>query len=101
MVRVTRSRRRNCPFDTCAVHTGNRKRGPHMRGELIIPTPGDVQALVVRVWDDNGERAAHVDVYDRQSQTWTYDLPLPARPRKAYAGAVRRAREHLRAGAMS
>ena len=98
MARVP-SKRHTCHDDLCDVHRYPRKRGMHGRGELSIPEPGNVQALVVRRWDDDGARLAYLIEYD--GKTWTDQQPLPRRPRKAYVAAVRRAREHVRTGAMS
>jgi len=99
MVRVTRSLRQNCDAPACGAHMGNRKRGPHMRCELVIPTPGDVQAAVYRVWDDNGTRAAYLITYD--GRTWSGRQALPARPRRAHASAVQRAKAFVRTGVLA
>jgi hypothetical protein len=99
MARVTRSRRKRCPIDWCTVHYGNRKLGPHAVGRLI-PESGPSDALVLRVLHDDGRREARMAVYDPKTQTWTYGLPLPARPRKAYTAAVANARRFVREGVL-
>jgi YD repeat-containing protein len=100
-VRVTRPTRKNCDDEACAIHTGNRKNGRHGAGEVIIPEPGDLQAQVTYRWDDHGNREASFDLWDRATKTWTLGLPLPARPRRAHAAAVQRARRWRRTGVLS
>lgn len=93
------SKTRTCHDDNCTVHVYPRRRGDHGAGELVIPTPGDVQALVVRRWDDNGRREAYMVLFDASGCSAAQ--PLPSRPRKAHAAAVQRARLWRRTGVMS
>lgn len=99
MVYVTRSEKRNCNVDWCMVHKGRRKLGWHAAGQLV-PETGPAQALVLRILHEDGRRTANMAVYDRNTKTWTYEVPLPARPRKAYAAAVSRARRFVRSGVL-
>src|SRR5688500_3277434 len=98
MVQITRSRKKNCAAPDCTLHYGRRKLGPHMRCELVIPKPGDVQAAVYRVWDDAGVRLAYLITFD--GQVWSDRQPLPDEPGEVLAGAVSRAEEFLRAGVL-
>lgn len=84
--------RRTCSVPECGAHFWPRRRGPHLACELIIPTPGVVLGAVYRRLNLDGTRTAHIRVYDPQTQTWSVAQPLPRRPRRAWQGAVRRAR---------
>lgn len=99
MVRMPAFNHPTCDAEGCGAHFYPRRNGPHMRAELVIPSPGEVQGAVYRVWDDNGYRAAYMDVYDGQG--WMYGLPLPSRPRKVLAPAVQRARRFVRSGVLA
>lgn len=99
MSRVNLSRKKNCDVKFCDAHYGRRKRGDHIRADLIIPVPGRMEAVVFRRLGQDGSRDADMLLY-AGAGTWT-PAPLPRRPRKAYADAVRRARQFLKTGALS
>lgn len=99
MVRVTRSRKKNCDVDGCCSHYGQLKRGPHLRSEGV-PATGPVEVVVFRALNPDGSREAWMRTYT--NACWSDRQPLPAgRPRQMYAGAVRRARQFVRSGVLA
>lgn len=98
MVRMPAFNHPTCSVPNCGAHFYPRRKGPHLFAEVVIPTPGDVQAVVYRALHDDGHREAFVLAYS--AGCWSDRLPLPSKPRKAHAAAVSRARLFVRTGAL-
>lgn len=98
MVRVTRSRKKNCDVVNCDSHYGLRKRGPHLRSEAV-PATGPVEVVVFRALNPDGSREAWIRTYT--NACWSDRTPLPRRPRKAFAAAVTNARQFVRSGVLT
>lgn len=95
--RMPAFRHPTCDVYGCGAHFYPRRRGDHVRADLIIPVPGRVEAVVYRRLGQDGSRTIDMTVYN--AGQWT-PAPLPRRPRKAYAAAVTGARRFLRTGVL-
>lgn len=102
MARMPAFNHPTCKVEVCGSHYYPRRPGPdrpHLFAEVVIPTPGDVQAVVYRALYDDGRREAYQLRCDRQR--WSDRLALPSRPRTGHEMAVARARSFVRSGVIA
>lgn len=92
------SKRRTCDVSWCDAHRWPRRKGPHLRAE-IVPAVGPIEAVVYRALNEDGTREAYMLRYDRPR--WSGRLALPTRPRAGHETAVARARSFVRSGVLA